>query len=949
MHSLHLHTLLDTDPSRFSKFHATLTLPDESKPTFLLDYSKNIITKETFQLLIKLVRDSKVDQWRDKMFSGEHINITEDRAVLHIALRNIVADGAPASAINSDGKNVMEDVHRVLLKMKQCADDIRSGRWVGYTGNAITDVVNIGIGGSDLGPVMATEALKHYSKEGLKVHFVRNIDGTHMAETLKPLNPETSVFIVASKTFTSIETMTNAATAKSWFLENAQDPAHVAKHFIALSTNSKAVSAFGINMSNAFPYSTKSLWASASLSLAICIGFDKFINIVVGGHAMDQHFRTTKLEKNLPIILAMLDIWYREVCGSASRSVLPFEKSLGGFCKYMQKRENKSEGTCTTILPDTFLDLIQDDSRLIPTDFLVPTAKLDAFDESVAEDDMGAGSFEEEYVSYTVKAIDAAAMAEYKQFRGNRPTNIVRYQDLTPSTFDMLIALYEHMDAVSRRMRETRAFYDMLCALEADMEALDNDGTRLDRAFDRLFSGPSGQSKDKLVKEIDDISRDRRERLKSINTRLQAIRDDPMTTDHGQNEHVDGLAEAVRGLTRTEFLSEVLMARVADMAPTPREDEERRLLIRWLTSALTTFNPSATISLYGSYYTGLAVIDSDIDVVVIESGTDSTAEGETAKRDPKKALLAYADLLDSMSNVKGINFERIKRAKHPVANFIDAVTGLEVDISYGSSNGVETGNYVKELITSTPGLSSFVTILKLILRTYNVDDGSRGGLTGYPTVLLSTKFLRELALPEEIVVEQMGRLLIQFLTRYATFPFERRIITMDGITDREPDPGAQMLITDPRDSLKNAAGSCHRISDLRSAFGGAADTIRDAMEGDASRTIFPIPQDCMKIRQSFLDGGGRKDADETPEAVAKREVGEFARRGGGRGGGRSGHGGGRGGRGGRGGGGRGKGAGSGGDSGNGSGWDSGGGSGGSGGGGGGKKRKGQVSTAITPG
>ncbi|KAJ3037969.1 hypothetical protein HDV00_001172 [Rhizophlyctis rosea] len=485
--SLHLRTLLDSDPSRFSKFHATFTLPGESNPALLLDYSKNIITEETFQLLINLARDSKVDQWRDKMFSGEHINITEDRAVLHIALRNVVAGGAPASAINSDGKNVMDDVHRVLLKMKQCADDIRSGKWVGYTGKAITDVVNIGIGGSDLGPVMATEALKHYSKEGLRVHFVSNIDGTHMAETLKLLNPETSVFIVASKTFTTIETMTNAATAKSWFLQKAQDPAHVAKHFIALSTNSKAVSAFGIDTNNMFEFwdwvgGRYSLWSAIGLSIAIYIGFDNFVELLQGGHAIDEHFKSAPLEKNLPVILGVLGIWYNDFFGAQTHAILPYDQYLHRFAAYMQQGDMESNGKSVTrnntqinnyqtgpIIwgePGTngqhaFYQLIHQGTKLIPADFLAPIKTLNPVSNGLHHEillsnffaqteALARGKTEEEVKAELAKSgIEASSanyetLKEHKQFRGNRPTNSIVYQKLTPKVLGMLIALYEH-------------------------------------------------------------------------------------------------------------------------------------------------------------------------------------------------------------------------------------------------------------------------------------------------------------------------------------------------------------------------------------------------------------------------------------------------------------------------------------------------------------------------
>ncbi|KAJ3055926.1 hypothetical protein HK097_008735 [Rhizophlyctis rosea] len=485
--SLHLRNLLDADPQRFSKFHTTLTAPGETNPSLLLDYSKNIITEETFQLLLNLARDSKVEQWRDKMFSGEHINITEDRAVLHVALRNVAAGGAPASAINEDGKDVMPEVHRVLQKMKKCADDIRSGKWVGYTGKAITDVVNIGIGGSDLGPVMATEALKHYAKEGLNVHFVSNIDGTHMAETLKLLNPETSVFIVASKTFTTIETMTNATTAKNWFLETAKDTAHVAKHFVALSTNAKAVSAFGIDTENMFEFwdwvgGRYSLWSAIGLSIAIYVGYDNFVELLQGGHIIDEHFKSTPLEKNLPVILGVLGIWYNNFFGAQTHAILPYDQYLHRFAAYMQQGDMESNGKSVTrdntqinnystgpIIwgePGTngqhaFYQLIHQGTKIIPADFLAPIKTLNPVSNGLHHEillsnffaqteALARGKTEDEVKAELAKAnvqessSQYATLKEHKQFRGNRPTNSIVYNKLTPKTLGMLIALYEH-------------------------------------------------------------------------------------------------------------------------------------------------------------------------------------------------------------------------------------------------------------------------------------------------------------------------------------------------------------------------------------------------------------------------------------------------------------------------------------------------------------------------
>ncbi|KAJ3063938.1 hypothetical protein HDU99_004650, partial [Rhizoclosmatium hyalinum] len=303
--NLKMTDLFAADAKRFDKFSTQFVGRDGN---ILLDFSKNIATDETIALLLDLAKAQGVEQWRQKMFNGDKINTTEGRAVLHVALRN--RSNRP---IIVDGKDVMPDVNRVLDQMRDTSDAIRSGSWTGYTGKRITDIVNIGIGGSDLGPVMVTEALKPYAQEGLRVHFVSNVDGTHMAETLKRLNPETALFIVASKTFTTIETITNANSAKSWFLATAKDQAHVAKHFVALSTNTKAVTAFGISESNMFEFwdwvgGRYSLWSAIGLSIAIYIGFGNFESLLQGGHDMDQHFIETPLEKNLPALLGVIGI-----------------------------------------------------------------------------------------------------------------------------------------------------------------------------------------------------------------------------------------------------------------------------------------------------------------------------------------------------------------------------------------------------------------------------------------------------------------------------------------------------------------------------------------------------------------------------------------------------------------------------------------------------------------
>src|SRR5437868_4292933 len=341
MKSIHMRDLFKQDPQRFDKF--SLKFND-----IFLDFSKNRITEKTLGLLYDLARESDLAGWTEKMFTGQKINTTEDRAVLHVALRN--RSNRP---IKVDGQDVMPEVNAVLRHMKEFSEVIRSGAWKGYTGKAITDVINIGIGGSDLGPVMATEALRPYSKPGLHVHFVSNIDGTHMAETLKKVNPETALFIVASKTFTTQETITNATTAKEWFLRSAKDGKHVAKHFVALSTNEAEVTKFGIDKANMFAFwdwvgGRYSLWSAIGLSIAVFIGFDNFEEMLAGGHAMDEHFRTAPLEQNLPATLGLVGTWYNDFFGAQTVAILPYDQYMHRFPAYFQQGDMESTGKSVT-------------------------------------------------------------------------------------------------------------------------------------------------------------------------------------------------------------------------------------------------------------------------------------------------------------------------------------------------------------------------------------------------------------------------------------------------------------------------------------------------------------------------------------------------------------------------------------------------------------------------
>jgi len=470
MANVHMRDLFAQDLQRFHKF--SLQFQD-----LLLDYSKNRITEKTMQLLRDLARQADLKGWTEKMFNGEKINITEHRAVLHIALRN--RSNRP---IIVDGADVMPEVNAVLQHMKSFSDAIRSGQWTGYTGKRITDVVNIGIGGSDLGPVMVTEALKPYAQEGLNVHFVSNIDGTHIAETIKRLNPETTLFIVASKTFTTQETLTNTHTAKDWFLAQARQEAHVAKHFVALSTNAKEVSNFGIDTHNMFEFwdwvgGRYSLWSAIGLSIAIAIGFNNFEELLTGGHEMDEHFRTAPLEQNLPATLGLLGIWYNNFFGAQTQAILPYDQYMHRFAAYFQQGDMESNGkhinrdgaevdvSTGPIIwgePGTngqhaFYQLIHQGTKLIPCDFIVPLkthnplghhhpillsnffAQTEALMKGKTEDEV-----RDELTHAGLQGEALGQLVPHKLFAGNKPTNSIMVSQITPRTLGRLVALYEH-------------------------------------------------------------------------------------------------------------------------------------------------------------------------------------------------------------------------------------------------------------------------------------------------------------------------------------------------------------------------------------------------------------------------------------------------------------------------------------------------------------------------
>ena len=466
----HMRDLFAADPRRFDTF--SLRFGD-----MLLDYSKNRITGETMRLLRDLAMQADLPGWIERMFTGSKINTTEDRAVLHIALRN-----RTDRPIWVDGTDVMSQVNEVLNRMRTFSTAVRQGVWTGYTGKAFTDVVNIGIGGSDLGPVMVTEALKPYAQEGLHVRFVSNIDGTHLTETLKHCRPETTLFLVASKTFTTQETMTNARTARDWFLRHAGDDAHVAKHFVALSTNAEAVREFGIDPANMFPFwdwvgGRYSLWSAIGLSIAIAIGFDNFSALLAGAHDMDEHFRTAPLGANLPVTLALLGIWYNNFFGAQTHAILPYDQYMHRFPAYFQQGDMESNGKRVqrdgapvdystgpvvwgepgTNGQHAFYQLLHQGTRLIPCDFIAPMKSHNAVGDhhvmllsnffAQTEALMKGKTAEEVRTELAGSGVRESAMADLVPHRvclGNKPTNSILVPQITPRVLGQLIALYEH-------------------------------------------------------------------------------------------------------------------------------------------------------------------------------------------------------------------------------------------------------------------------------------------------------------------------------------------------------------------------------------------------------------------------------------------------------------------------------------------------------------------------
>ena len=469
MKTQHMSDLFSADSARFDKFSIKLA-------PFLLDYSKNLICDETLEKLIALAKDCDVEGWREKMFAGERINRTEDRAVLHTALRN--RSQAP---ILLDGKNITEDVQHALNQMKTFSEKVRQGQWKGYSGKRITDVVNIGVGGSNLGPQMVTEALKQYSDNSVNVHYVSNVDGTQIANVLRPLNPEKVLFIVSSKTFTTTETMTNARTAMKWLTSASFDQSAIAKHFVAVSSNKKNAVEFGIDEENIFDMwdwvgGRFSLWSAIGLPIAIDLGFERFIELLEGAHEIDEHFKTTPLAQNAPVILALLSVWNCTFLGAQSQAILPYDQSLHMLSAYLQQAEMESNGKSVTWDGDeinyptvpsiwgelgingqhAFYQYLHQSNNIVPADFIgsiesvTPVqghhetlmanffaqtqALMQGVDEQQVRADLTATGRTADYVD---------KVAPHKVHKGNRPTNSILMQRISPRSLGSLIALYE--------------------------------------------------------------------------------------------------------------------------------------------------------------------------------------------------------------------------------------------------------------------------------------------------------------------------------------------------------------------------------------------------------------------------------------------------------------------------------------------------------------------------
>ena len=513
--SVQMHDLFKQETARAE--HFSLRWQD-----FLFDYSKNRMDATTRDLLIQLANECGLRAAIDAQFEGQPINATEGRAVLHTALRN-----RSNTPVIVNGQDVMPDVNRVLAQMEAFTRSVHSGAWKGYSGKTITDVVNIGIGGSDLGPVMVCEALKAFRNKSIAMHFVSNVDGTHIAETLAKVNPETTLFIIASKTFTTQETMANAQTARDWFLKYANDESHVAKHFVALSTNKAAVEAFGIDSANMFAFwdwvgGRYSLWSAIGLPIALSLGFDRFRELLEGAHAMDQHFRTDEFSENMPVLMALLGIWYANFFGAASHAILPYDQYLHRFAAYLQQGDMESNGKSVdrngkrvqystgpiiwgepgTNGQHAFYQLIHQGTQLIPCDFIAPAisqnpigkhhtllmsnffaqpeALMNGKDRATVEAELKAKGMNESEIAFH---------APFRIFEGNRPTNSILIRELNPYNLGALIAAYEHKIFVQGAIWNVYSYDQwgvelgkqlanrILTELEADAEVNQHDGS----------------------------------------------------------------------------------------------------------------------------------------------------------------------------------------------------------------------------------------------------------------------------------------------------------------------------------------------------------------------------------------------------------------------------------------------------------------------------------------
>lgn len=467
---LNLRQAFADDPKRFDRFNVSLD-------DLFVDYSKNLITDDVMVALRELAMAANVEGWRDRMFAGDRINVTENRAVLHTALRNLDGDG-----VEVDGEDIMPAVKEVLGRLKAFAARVHSGAWKGHTGKKITDVVNIGIGGSDLGPVMVNEALRPYHIDGIRCHFVSNVDGAHIVDTLKHLDAQTTLFIIASKTFTTDETLTNAYSARDWLIKALGDESAVAKHFVAVSTALEKVAAFGIDTDNAFGFwdwvgGRYSLWSAIGLPIILAVGYDKFEELLRGAQAMDTHFKTAPLDANIPVTLALIGVWYRNVLGASSQAILPYDQHLSRLPAYLQQADMESNGKSVTrdgqpIAYETgpiiwgepgtngqhaFYQLIHQGTELIPVDFIVAAKALHPL--SNHHDKLVANCFaqaealmrgkteaevRDELAGGDLTPAEIDVLAPQKVFAGNKPSTMILYKQLDPFTLGRLVAMYEH-------------------------------------------------------------------------------------------------------------------------------------------------------------------------------------------------------------------------------------------------------------------------------------------------------------------------------------------------------------------------------------------------------------------------------------------------------------------------------------------------------------------------